>query len=243
MKVSNSLGPAYSAFGLNHGIEIQMGAHAGRLALARRFDCPAAMGDHGAPEYFHSFVLYSDDDGLSWTVGELLPQGWTECQIAEMHNGSLLMTSRMYGAEFIPDPKNDSDPNNKRRGFARSDDGGTSWSAVWYIADRQPQISRLQPACAQAMVSDATGSIYWSHPGDLNHSRSNYTLHRSTDGGASWDFVNRVYAMGAGYSDALVLHDGNESFLAMAFQKTFEPPIPSIEGGGYDMGFAVLPLH
>ena len=30
--------------------------------------------------------------------------------------------------------------------------------------------------------------------------------------------------------------------LAMAFQKTFEPPVPSVEGGGYDMGLALLPL-
>jgi hypothetical protein len=39
-----------------------------------------------------------------------------------------------------------------------------------------------------------------------------------------------------------VLHAGGNAFLAMAFQKTFEPPVPSIEGGGYDMGFAILPL-
>lgn len=123
MTVSNSLGPAYAAGGLNHGIELTKGAHAGRLAMARRFDCPFAMGDHGKPAYFHSFVLYSDDDGISWTVGELLPQGWTECQIAEMTNGSLLMTSRMYGATFIPNPKNAS-AYARRRGFARSDDGG-----------------------------------------------------------------------------------------------------------------------
>ena len=50
-------------------------------------------------------------------------------------------------------------------------------------------------------------------------------------------------AGGAGYSDALVLPDGSGGeVLAMAFQKTFDPPVPSIEGGGYDMGLALLPL-
>ena len=44
----------------------------------------------------------------------------------------------------------------QRRGFARSDDGGRSWAEVWYLADRQPSISRLNPTCAQALVSDAT---------------------------------------------------------------------------------------
>lgn len=87
--------------------------------------------------------------------------------------------------------------------------------------------------------------MYWAHPGDVNHDRQNYTLHQSTNGGATWEFVNRVYALGAGYSDALVVRGGNggSAMLAMAFQKTFEPPVSSIEGGGYDMGLALLPLE
>ena len=120
LAVNNSLGPHYTGGGLNHGIEIQHGPHAGRLALARRFDCPGAMGDHGMPVYFRSVVLFSDDQGTSWTVGQLLPQGWTECQVAEMSNGSLLMTSRMYGPPYLSSPPKRTD---RRRGFARSDDG------------------------------------------------------------------------------------------------------------------------
>jgi len=85
--------------------------------------------------------------------------------------------------------------------------------------------------------------MYWAHPGDDMHQRSNYTLHQSEDGGASWDLVNRVYAGGAGYSDAHVLRDGDKQVLAMAFQKTFDPPVPSIEGGGYDIAVALLPLN
>lgn len=148
MNVNNSLGPHYTGGGLNHGIEIQHGPHAGRLAMARRFDCPAAMGDHGQPAYFHSLVLFSDDQGEhcafqtsnqlrlpvslpashhamgAGTVGQLLPQGWTECQIAEMSNGSLLMTSRMYGEPYINDTKHADNSRAMERGFARSDDGG-----------------------------------------------------------------------------------------------------------------------
>ena len=39
------------------------------------------------------------------------------------------------------------------------------------------------------------------------------------------------------YSDAHVLKDGS---VAVAFQKTFDPPVPSIEGGGYDVGLAIF---
>jgi hypothetical protein len=63
--VNNSLGPHYGGGGLNHGIQIRRGPHAGRLAMARRLNCKAVMGDHNEQQYFHSFVLYSDDDGES----------------------------------------------------------------------------------------------------------------------------------------------------------------------------------
>eukprot|EP00966_Prymnesium_polylepis_P208739 4836135-Prymnesium_polylepis.1 len=49
---------------------------------------------------------------------------------------------------------------------------------------------------AEALVSDPDvndGTLYWSHPGSNIHDRANYTLHKSNNGGATWDFVNRVY--------------------------------------------------
>merc|ERR1711862_1053939 len=72
--------------------------------------------------------------------------------------------------------------------------------------------------------------------------RSNYTLHKSIDSGASWQFVNRIYGGGSGYSDAHVLPDGDAKVLAMVFQKTFDPPVKAIEGGGYDVGLALMAL-
>ena len=65
LNVNNSLGPHYGGSGLNHGIQIRKGPHAGRLAMARRMNCKAAMGDHNEQQYFHSFVIYSDDNGTS----------------------------------------------------------------------------------------------------------------------------------------------------------------------------------
>ena len=67
-------------------------------------------------------MMYSDDGGASWVAGQkmvLLPQyggGWTECQVAELSNGSVLLTSRNLFA-----PTSGQGP----RLMARSDDGGT----------------------------------------------------------------------------------------------------------------------
>ena len=74
LQVNNSIGPHYGGNGLNHGIQIQNGPHKGRLAFAERFDCPGV--DESAP-YWRSYVLYSDDEGKTWTTGQLLPEGWT----------------------------------------------------------------------------------------------------------------------------------------------------------------------
>ena len=242
--VNGSLGPHYGGGGLNHGIELQNGPHAGRLALARRFDCAAVGGDHNKPMYMRSFVLYSDDQGSSWSAGELLPEGWTEDQVAEMRNGSLLMTSRLE--EQLPSlPYGNLSMN---RAFARSDDGGRTWAETWYLEDRQPGIQAFIAECAHALVSDPTASsssgestMYWGHPGGApgGQNRNNYTLETSMDDGATWRFSAHIQPKGAGYSDAHLLHDGR---LAIAYQRTFDPPVHSIEGGGYDIAVALVDL-
>lgn len=124
LSVTNSPGEHYTGGGLNHGIQLRNGPHKGRLAMARRFDCRPAGA--GTKEYMRSYVLFSDN-GSDWHAGELLPEGWTECQVAEMGNGSLLMTSRLEHTfpKWQPFPSNTTWPNpdrqNKRRAFARSD--------------------------------------------------------------------------------------------------------------------------
>ena len=67
----------------------------------------------------------------------------------------------------------------------------------------------------------------------------NGTLQSSDDGGANWDFLAHIgdAKMGYGYSDATVLRDGN---IAVAFQRTFDPPVKGIEGGGYDIGLTII---
>jgi len=175
-------------------------------------------------------------------AGELLPVGWSECQAAEMKNGSLLLTSRLGR------PYNDFYCRNGpdfcwERGFARSDDGGATWAAIWYAEHRQPELSPYTNNCENPMVSDpATGIIYWGHPGATNKTRANYTVHSSHDGGATWQFFNRVYAGGAGYSDLHVLQDAQgESYLGVLFQRTLYEE--GVEGGGYNLALASVPLR
>jgi hypothetical protein len=41
-----------------------------------RYDCHDGM----PAMYARSYALFSDDQGETWTMGELLPQGFSECQ-------------------------------------------------------------------------------------------------------------------------------------------------------------------
>ena len=171
--------------------------------------------------------------------------------MAELRNGSLLLTSRLYGKPWLTPSHPATD---LRRGFARSDDGGATWAQIWYLEQRQPEV--LVGTCDHALVSDVDapskqglgthGVLYYGHPSSaVNDSlpRANYTLHSSRDGGASWEFVDRIYAGGAGYSDMNVLPaHGGKQVVGVAFQKTFDPPVPTIEGGGYNLGFATIPI-
>ena len=160
-----------------------------------------------------------------------------------MLNGSVLLTARMVGSPYLSKPGKLSD---RRRGFARSDDGGRTWAEWWFLEDRQPDV--YVGTCFQSITSDVggpnpSGRIFFGHPGAVNGSRTNYTVHQSSDGGGSWALLQRVYAGGGGYSDINVLRKpGGGKALGVAFQKTFEPPDKNIEGGGYNMGFAVLDL-
>ena len=109
----NTTGVSNTTWGgaLASGITLAKGPLAGRMMVALRHDC-------GCGDLRTSFVAFSDDQGATWKGGaELLrlPQyggGWTECEVAELNNGSVVLTSRNFYAK--PGP----------RLFARSDDGG-----------------------------------------------------------------------------------------------------------------------
>ena len=189
-------GPANSTWGtsLASGIALTRGAYAGRLMVALRHDC-------GCGTLRASFVVYSDDHGKSWTGGAemlLLPKyggGWTEAQVAELKNGSVLMTSRnFYGRSSGQGP----------RLFARSDDGGATWAANWSAGSDLPG-----PYCeASILGAPSQGKLYVVGPSGPG--RGNLSVHISSDGGLTWPVSHVLYPKGAAYSDASWTTAGGE---------------------------------
>ena len=93
--------------GVSSGIVLTRGPHKGRLLVPQRHDCHDCSGST------NSFALISDDHGATFTGGAKLPHGWSECQVAELQNGSVVITARNDGDKAMT----------SNRLFARSDDG------------------------------------------------------------------------------------------------------------------------
>eukprot|EP01046_Picozoa_sp_COSAG06_P042313 COSAG06_NODE_5373_length_3517_cov_14.089819_1_plen_573_part_00 len=150
--------------GLAHGIEmVQNGPHKGRLALARHFDCDP-NGD--PPELHRDFVLYSDNKGETWEAGELLPMGWTETQLTELKNGSLLLTSRT-GYAYITA--------GLRRGFARSDVSSSTLPPP-LPSPLRPRLRELTFCCTPYRSTRRTGARLGRRRGCLRTGSRTSTL-------------------------------------------------------------------
>merc|ERR1712166_634780 len=203
--------------GLASGIALRGGPNKGRLLAALRHDC-------GCDDSPASFVVFSDDHGSSWTGGALLPEpgelfpgmpsgppnqtngalgGWTECQVAELRNGSVLLTSRnLYALSS----------GLGGRMFARSDDGGANWAQIWSVVN-DPQLGLTSTYCEASIVGvPDQGMLYYGGPDD-NGRRANYAIHSSQDGGLVWKSEVDVFGGGAAYSDLSMTRDGDVAFV------------------------------
>ena len=105
---------SWYATGPGHGIQLRQGPHKGRLVIP----CDTRVGKGGEEAWNqkgHSLAIYSDDQGKTWKRGDLTAAAMNECEVVELADGSLLLSMRNYQGK-------------NRRAFARSSDGGQTWS-------------------------------------------------------------------------------------------------------------------
>ncbi len=185
------------ATGPGVGIQLERGDHAGRLVIP----C-----DHREHEGYDcgSHVIYSDDGGTTWQIGEVIKPGANECQAVELLDGSLLLNMRM---------QTDS---NGRRGTTRSKDGGLSWSALSH--DENLPCPKCQASLIR-MPSDSEDRLLFTNPvaedspGPDYGKRANMTLRISNDAGASWTEKSVLHEGPAAYSSLAALQGGDAGCL------------------------------
>ena len=181
-------------------------------------------------------VLISQDHGKTWEVGGPTPavvdgqaKPWGESAVAELANGSVVMTSR------LSQPLNAA---SRWRAFAISHDGAQTWEKAWTFPASQPFNVGFGPGynCESGLLSvknrtklllskptatlhgDATGAPHARcSPGSCVY-RRNLTIAESDDGGASWTVQpwGLVYADRVAYTAMAELPGGK---VAVVFER------------------------
>ena len=183
------------ATGPGVGIQIQHGAHRGRLVIPCDHSVQATDRARGwAAAEGGAHVIYSDDHGQTWNVGGTVRPQMDECQVVELADGEggLLLNIRNTAKA-------------DRRAQSLSHDGGQSWTAPEYL----PEL--VEPRCQASLLrydwpnGKEPGRILFSNP--ASPSRRDLTVRVSRDDGKSWPVSKTLHQGPAAYSCLAVLPD------------------------------------
>lgn len=186
------------ATGPGIGIQLKHGPHKGRLVIPS--DQRKTLENRQSE--WNSHMMYSDDHGATWQIGEPIRVGGNECQVIERENGQLLVNTRMQG-EF-----------QGLRGIATSDDGGVTWTAIEH--DKQLPCPKCQGSLLRYTAADrSTSGLLFSNPhppatadGKPSGARVRLTVRFSTDEGITWPTSRVLHAGPSAYSSLAQLADG-----------------------------------
>jgi sialidase-1 len=174
------------ATGPCHAIQLQHKPHRGRIVVP----CVHSTFD-GKKTHYNAHLIYSDDNGESWTIGATL-NGGNESTVVELRNGAIMHNSRWQRG-----------PARFARHYAVSEDGGATSGKV--VRDA----SLIEPVCQGSIIGysakgKATNRLLFSNPASLK-GRKNLTLRQSRNGGKSWSEGVVIEQGRSAYSDIVVL--------------------------------------
>jgi sialidase-1 len=170
--------------GPGHGVQMA----SGRLLV------PSYHGNVGAGS--SSYMIYSDDAGVTWTRGASIEPGTGEPTAAVLSDGRVMMNSRTPNRTW-------------NRRVTISNDGGETWGAP------RLQEEHIEIACEGALLDRISETepqlLLFANPD--SHRRERMTVQLSTDNGASWTDKLLIYEGSSAYSDLTQTPDGNFAVL------------------------------
>lgn len=149
----------------------------------------------------YSRVIYSDDHGRSWKMGNPISIYTTECQVVELADGKLMLNMRDNTGQSC-------------RAVATSDNGGQTWSEPHW--DRALNECPCQASFIRytAADSDDRSRLLFSNP-DVSGERygvvkrTRMSIKLSHDEGKTWLFEKLIHAGPSSYSSLVRLPDGD----------------------------------
>jgi BNR repeat-like domain/Carbohydrate esterase, sialic acid-specific acetylesterase len=149
----------------------------------------------------HSCFIFSRDHGSTWTISPAAIPGkrpTSEAQIAELDDGSLLLTMRDESrsgqrawAQWTWNTPNDAKPQGK-------------WSEPWFTVP--------DPTCMASLIRHPHGELLFANPNSATQ-RVALTIRTSHDCGRSWSDGQLLDSRGCMYSCLTVLKDGRIGIL------------------------------
>lgn len=165
----NIWGGDWVATGPSHGIRLRRGAHAGRLLV------PIASN---AGSNSRAGVIYSDDDGTSWSLGGLTtssssPPILQESSITETADGTVVLMNR-----------NNNTSSGAAKTIAYSEDGGATFGS--FSSSTVTSHTGVQGSVCQHHGSHLKPLLYSTPQQGSGFTRHSGAVVRSFDEGATW---------------------------------------------------------
>lgn len=166
-----------SFFASGNALRLKKSPHAGRILIV------AAMVRRNEQK-LDNFVVYSDDNGLSWNISNKAFSEGDEAKLVELIDGTVLISVRRSGA----------------RGYNRSVDGGQTW-------DTQGTWTEMTVnACNGDMLRLNDTTLIHSLPNSMN--RENVSIFFSNNEGQTWHSPTLLVEGPSVYSSLTLLSDG-----------------------------------
>ncbi|MEL7499073.1 MAG: sialidase family protein [Planctomycetota bacterium] len=149
-----------------------------------------------------SNITWSEDHGKTWNVSPPARDNTTECAVAELSDGSLMLNMRDNRNRKLKDETNG-------RAISVTDDFGKTWQR--HDSDHQ---LLPEPVCMASMISVqvklASGKrahrLFFSNPNN-KHRRAGMTIRVSSDEGTTWPHQVLLDSRGGAYSSLVEIDD------------------------------------
>jgi sialidase-1 len=198
-------GWGWYATGPGHGIQLKKGPNAGRLLV------PCNHHEKGPRPGMRSHLIYSEDHGATWKLGESVPLAadakpdkkgeyfaGNECAVVETGPDEIYLNTRCGSYAM----------KHNRRQVTRSRDGGMTWEPL----SDDPQL--VEPCCHAGLVGDPDRNlILFANPAngpipDWDHGRIRMTVRVSYDGARTWAARQMLHEGASSYAALAVVEDG-----------------------------------
>lgn len=155
--------------------------------------------DHGLkrPNDHYSHVIYSDDHGSSWRLGESVGPRMDECTVVQTNDGSLYLNMRNHAPRGM---------GRHVRAYAWSKDDGLTWFGVKF------DDTLIEPICQASVVrftdkdNHDKNRILFSNPASQQN-RVKMTVRLSYDECQTWNTSKLLYLGLSAYSDLAIAPD------------------------------------